>query len=350
MYLAAVLTQPSESGTQASPGADPNRGRSAVHPQTSVPVGPPRVRLPTSERPLPRQGAVAATSHSPTPQPAVASPDGNAAPRAAGSLAPAEKLRALPPAIPLATGHRRRRHPPHVPVTIRGHRELWNFNGETPSAYAVQQALVASAGGMAGTFQWTIPRGSAIADFNGASTAAGPSVTLKSKLGSTVRRDVHIRVDFTGAGGRTGHATRRFTVRKPKRVVFLRNSDGPDSVYVYLTKIHKRPVDQFGTSLPRGVEVNEQFTAAPTADFPGMDWRPSINRGGFITPPAWLFDLVGGETPAHTPTPVLATHSAAGVKVNHWPGVWRIGSMVIGRGVQVASVVWQKFRGKGRHV
>jgi hypothetical protein len=35
--------------------------------------------------------------------------------------------------------------------------------------------------------------------------------------------------------------------------------------------------------------------------------------------------------------------------VNHWPGVWRVGSSVIGRGRQVARVIWQKFRGKARH-
>ena len=139
-------------------------------------------------------------------------------------------------------------------------------------------------------------------------------------------------------------------MRRPDRLVLLRNHDRPDPAWVYLTEIHKKPVDQFGADLPRGVEVNEQFTAAPTADFAGMDWRASTNQGGFISPPAWLFDLVGGETPAHTPAPVVPADPDAGVRVSHWPGIWRIGSSVVGRGRQVASVIWQKFRGRGRHL
>jgi Domain of unknown function (DUF4157) len=237
-----------------------------------------------------------------------------------------------------------------VPVTILGDSELWWFNGERPSAYPLDQALLATAGSIPGTFRWEILSGITFADFNGFPTAVGPSALLTSKAPSGSKDDVEVKVEFTGAAGETGVATKKFTVQAPNSVRFIRYDDHTDPVYVYETNIHKAPVDQFGTDLPRGVEVNEEFTAPPTADFPGMDWRRGSPGGGFIVPPNWLFDIVGGETPSHTPTPVPPTHADAGVAVYHWPGIWRIGSSSIGKGRRVEAVTWQKYRGRARHL
>ena len=240
---------------------------------------------------------------------------------------------------------------PPVPVNITGGSELWHFNGESPTGYPLQQTLTASAGGAAGTFRWSIPAGSGFADFSGSPTAVGSSAVLRSKLGSSALNDVTVRVDFTAAtGGGVGTASRQFTVRRPDRLSFIRNDDHTDPTFVYETTIFKKPLDQFGTDLPRNVEVNEEFTALPSADFPGMDWRRGPNAGGVIGPPNWLFDIIGGETPGHTPAPVVPTNADAGVKVYHWPGIWRIGSSVVGSGRNVAAVTWQKFRGRARHV
>jgi hypothetical protein len=252
-----------------------------------------------------------------------------------------------PRATPRARSARRRTSR-RAQVSISGGSELWHFDGETPSAYAVQQALAASAGGIAGTFQWTIRRGSRFADFGGSAAAAGPNVTLHSKVGSAARHDVQVRVDFAGVGGQIGHATRNFTVRRPDRLHHLRNVDNTDATYGYMSHVHYSIQDQFRSVLPRNVDINEQFTAAPTADFAGMNWRPSTNMPAVVNPSDWE-DMIGGEAAGFNPAAVGPRDAHAGVRVNHWPGVWRVGSSVIGRGRQVARVIWQKFRGKARH-
>jgi hypothetical protein len=239
---------------------------------------------------------------------------------------------------------------PPVPVTIGGGTELWYFNGGTPTAYPIRRTLTAAAGGTPGVFRWSIPSGGLIADFDGSLTVVGPTANLRSKDASRASHDVHVRVDFAGAGGETGSASARYTVQAPASVRFIRNDDHTDPTFVYETKIHKAPVDQFGTDLPRGVEINEQFTATPTADFPGMDWRRGAHDGGFIVPPDWHYDTVEGETPDHTPTPVPPTDADAGIKVYHWPGIWRIGSSTVGSGREVERVTWQKYTGRARHI
>jgi len=235
-----------------------------------------------------------------------------------------------------------------VPVTITGGTELWHFNGSTPANYPLQQTLSAGAGGAAGTFTWSIVSGAGFADFNGSAAALGPSVTLKSKLPSGARNDVQLKVDFLGTGGQTGSATLNFTVLTPDHLNFLRNVDSASATFVYNTQIHYSIQDQFGTVLPRNVPINEHFTAAPTADFAGMDWRRGGEGNANVNPADW-FDNVDGETPGHTPGPVPPGNANEGVLVYHWPGTWQVGSNTIGSGKRVASVTWSKSRGHARH-
>jgi hypothetical protein len=191
--------------------------------------------------------------------------------------------------------------------------------------------------------------GASFAQFVGPAPFTGPAATLKSLAPSGAVNDVKIQVDFTGTAGGRGSVSRNFTVQAPQSTRFIRNDDSADPTFTYMTRIHKAPVDQFRTDLPRGIEINEQFTAAPTADFAGMDWRRGPNGGGFIMPPDWFYDMVGGETVGHTPAPVAPGAAGANVKVYHWPGTWRLGSRTIGRGRTIESVTWQKYRGYGRH-
>jgi hypothetical protein len=213
----------------------------------------------------------------------------------------------------------------------------------------VQQTLTASvAGSVPGVFTWTVQNGAAIADLDGAPVRVGNSVTVKSKDASAANNDVTIQVNFVGTGGETGVATQRLTVKAPNSLTHLRNVDGTDPTFVYRTEIHYSIQDQFGTTLPRNVPLNEQFTAAPTADFPGMNWRRGPEGGATVNPTDW-FDHVQGETPDKTPTPVPPTDAAAGTPVYHWPGTWRVGSTAIGNGRPVKTVTWSKSRGRARH-
>jgi hypothetical protein len=66
--------------------------------------------------------------------------------------------------------------------------------------------------------------------------------------------------------------------------------------------------------------------------------------------PAGSTDVIGGETSGLTPAPVGPAHANAGDAVTHWPGEWRVGSLSIGLGTLVATVTWQKYRGRARHM
>ncbi len=86
-----------------------------------------------------------------------------------------------------------------------------------------------------------------------------------------------------------------------------------------------------------------------TSDFPGMNWRRGTEGSATVSPSDW-FDHIQGETAGHVPVPVAPGAAGAGTAVYHWPGDWRVGSLTIGKGSHVASVVWQKNRGFARHV
>ena len=237
--------------------------------------------------------------------------------------------------------------PAPSPVTITGGSDLWWFDGQTPAGYPVRQALTAGATGP-GVFTWTILSGAAIADFSGLPVAVGPSATLVSKNRSLAQNDIVVQVQFVGATGSTGTATRRFTVLAPERLGFLRNVDKADPTFAYETEIHYNIQDQFGVVLPSTVPLNEQFTATPTADFPGMNWRRGAEGGATVSPADW-FDRVQGETAGHIPEPAAPTSFFRWIPIYHWPGIWRIGSAAIGVGRRVARVVWQKYKGFARH-
>jgi hypothetical protein len=91
------------------------------------------------------------------------------------------------------------------------------------------------------------------------------------------------------------------------------------------------------------------FTAAPTADAPGMNWSTSINGSTVVSPVDWM-DHIGGAAGGATPAAVAPNHANAGDAVYHWPGEWRVGSLSIGLGKLVATVTWQKYRGRARHL
>jgi hypothetical protein len=176
---------------------------------------------------------------------------------------------------------------------------------------------------------------------------ATPLVT--SQKGSTTALDAFVKLTHTASNGVQSTATKKVTVRTPASLSHISDVDNADPTFGYSCEIHYSIRDQFGTVLPSNVPINEHFTAAPTADFAGMNWRRGAEGGALVSPSNW-FDHIEGEVSTQTPTPVAPGAPNAAVKVYHWPGGWRVGSLVIGNGVLVKNLTWQKNRGFARHV
>lgn len=282
--------------------------------------------------------APAATSAGPAQAP---TPTAAPSPDVAHDEAP-KAATGAPPATPAGPPTAGPAGPTPTPPTlvITGPRELWYFDGETPANYDVSHALSANRTG--GTFAWTCSANLTLA----AAATAAPTVTTATA--SAAANDAWISLTHTDPAGAATTTRYQLTIKAPSSLGFLRNDDQTDASFAYVTFVHYSIKDQFGTVLPRSIPINEQFTAAPTADVPGMDWRRGAAGAALVSPTDWA-DQVQGETSSHTPTPVAPGAAGAGTLVYHWPGDWRAGSMTVGRGRMVKSVTWSKSRGHARH-
>jgi hypothetical protein len=258
------------------------------------------------------------------------------------SGAPAGGVGAPPRAQPLPSGQAAPAAPA-APATlyIRGPRTMWYFDGETPANYLVSTTLRSNRG--AGAFSWSVSPQLALS----APNVAAPVVTTAAP--SAALRDAWIRLRHTDAAGAASAASYRLTVRAPDSLGHINDVDTADPVWGYDCEIHYSIRDQFATTLPRNVPINEQWTGPVVADFAGMDWRRGAEGSATVNPANW-FDHIQGETAGHNPAPVNPGAPSAGVAVYHWPGDWRVGSLTIGNGTRVSSVTWQKDRGFARHV
>ncbi len=230
-----------------------------------------------------------------------------------------------------------------VPRTvIRGPREMWNFNGERPAGYAVSSRLSTNRTG--GTFTWSVSPQLTLSS----PTGATPTVTTVTP--SAARRDAWIRVRHTDAGGTRTAASYRLTILAPDTLTHLRDVDNPNAGFGYQTEIHYSISDQFGTTLPRNVPINERWSGPAVIDFPGGNWRRPTEGSATVNPADW-YDFVTGVSAGtgFIPDPVAPTHADAAVAAQHWPGAWRVGSLTIGNGRRVSSVTWQRNRGFARH-
>lgn len=228
-------------------------------------------------------------------------------------------------------------------LVIRGPRELWYFDNQTPAGYSVSAPLTANRRG--GTFQWTASPHLTLSS----ATDPAPTVTT-AQASASPGRDAWIRLRHTAADGTAGVASYALTVLAPDSLTHLRNVDNPHATWTYESRIHYSIMDQMGTVLPRNVPINEQWTGGIVADHAGMNWRRGAEGAATVNPADWN-DWIGGENVAFAavPTPVTAADPAAGTAVYHWPGDWRVGSLTIGSGRRVRSVTWQKNRGFARH-
>ncbi len=225
-------------------------------------------------------------------------------------------------------------------TVIRGSRELWYFNGETPANYTVSERLSTNRSG--GMFNWSASPQLTLSS----PTDATPTVTTAAA--SAARNDAWIRIRHSDTSGNPSAASYRLTILSPASLTHLRDVDTADAVWGYDCEIHYSIMNQFGIVLPSNVPINEQWTGGIVADFPFMDWRRGAEGAATVNPTDWL-DHIQGELAGHFPPPVGPGNLLAGIPVYHWPGDWRVGSLTIGNGSRVISVTWQKNMGYARH-
>lgn len=233
-------------------------------------------------------------------------------------------------------------------TVIRGPREMWNFDGETPANYLVSSRLSTNKSG--GSFQWSASPLLAL------SSATDPTPTVTTVTPSTPPgRDAWIRIRHTGAAAAATSASYRLTILAPESLTHLRNVDNPAAGLGYASEIHYSIHDQFGTVLPRNVPLNEEFTGPAVADFPGGNWTrpPACGATGVcgtsFNPADWHDRVTGEGDAGAVPATVAPTHPDAAVAAEHWPGKWYVGGSAIASGRHVKSVTWQRNRGFARH-
>jgi hypothetical protein len=313
----------------------------------------------TSEEPT------ASTGGQPTSTPADGGAPAPATPTNAGSPSPATPTNAgsPSPATPTNAGSPSPATPAdagapvpatpkvaHVVMMAPSGSELWWFDGGNPGGYPSQQPLQATAAGTPGTFRWRVVRGASFADFGGSAAATGPTVSLVSKAPSAALRDVAVVVDFTGSDGSTGTASFSFTVRAPHHMTRLGTETTNNAPTSYSTLVSYSIQDQFATTLPRNVPINEKWDVKPPkADFAGTNWPsfPLLEGSAIVNPAKWSDEVtMSTSTPTLMIPPILAS---GGVLVESFPGHWQVGQSATGAGHRVLDVTWQFFQDRGAH-
>ncbi len=252
------------------------------------------------------------------------------------------------PAAPVAPAPQPAQAAPAARTVIRGPREMWNFDGETPPNYLVSSPLSTNKRG--GAFRWSVSANLSL------SSAAVPRPVVTTVAPSVPPgRDATIRIRHTDAAGTATAASYRLTILAPESLTHLRNVDRAVAGLGYESEVHYSIHDQLGTVLPRNVPLNEEFTGPAIQDFPGGNWTrpPACGAAGVcgasFNPADWSDRVTGEGDAGAIPAPVGPAHPSAAVAAEHWPGDWFIGSSVIGDGRRVSTITWQRNRGFARH-
>jgi hypothetical protein len=225
-----------------------------------------------------------------------------------------------------------------VKPTISGGTAVWYFGGQSQSNYTTQLALTASSGS---SYSWSITAGSGKASLSSSGSSATITGTAKSAL-----NEVGVSVTVNGVSS----STHSLTVYVPDSFSYAGTDYLTDSTYAYFTKIHYQIVDQFGDVLPSAVDFNEHFTASPTPDYSGEDWRRGPESPTAGANPTDVWDGIQGETSDRTPTPTATcSPTVCTTKVYHWPGGFWVGSTTAGSGYQAKSLTWQKYTDHAEH-
>jgi hypothetical protein len=247
------------------------------------------------------------------------------------------------------------------PINIVRDKDIWWFNGENAANYDEEGKLTAWGGvpgATRGTFQWDVVRGTTIIDFQNGSDSMtrvnANRVGIKSTDRSTTRGDVRVRCRWS-LGGRSRTLYHSFTVWAPETAVVVAGPTDSPWGTGFQTSYTMEVRDQFGTAIPKRLEVNEDF-GAWVSDFPGETWGTPPPNGAFTGPPApavsQFIDEYGARYAPGTRIPDPVNPGAAGwtTPVKHAPQYYRAGSTVVGRGRLIKTHRMQFYRGRGRQI
>jgi hypothetical protein len=256
--------------------------------------------------------------------------------------APAAPPPSTAPAVPPPSGPSA---PAPVPsLVVMGPTEMWWFGGDTPASYTVSGRLSSNA--TTGTFAWSKSGPLSL------SSATAPTPTVTTTAASASQKDAKVflkHIDTAGVSTTVGYS---LTVRSPSSMTPTGNTNnavprGWQSLIGYSIQ------DQFGTTLPRAVPINEQWTnKPPIPDFAGTNWPSSAPTEGSATvnPAGWNDNMshTDGVPPSDIPTP--AAPGSGGPLVEHFAGHWHVGHLTPpGGGVNVRNVTWRFFQDHGDH-
>jgi hypothetical protein len=255
-----------------------------------------------------------------------------------------------------------------VAPRIKGPSEVWWFNGVTPREWEnkTKVTLTAIPSGEKSYF-WTITDGADFAQFsNGETTKTTTNNTVKLELNSappgsptgncsTPPNNITVTVTVNNVSSAPFKLTGKMPASiKPNKPI----SDVPNLFSGYKSTIFYELDDQFGCVLPKDVDVREVFTLTTPIKDEDTNWNIGQLAGAHpnLSNPNGIHDVITGQsaiTANGIPSPLPAIPCpgcpAWPVRVEHWCGYVEVGSQVEGKGVQVATLTWQKFVNHARH-
>jgi len=241
---------------------------------------------------------------------------------------------------------------------ITGPATVWWFNREEPDGYDVDVRLDVLPINK-GPYAFRVVTGSQYAQFlNGSPTftTSSPAARVEAKAAPPKNQgNATVTVRVRGVTS----DPHKLKVLRPYRDVYLFTADRAGvGIYAgsFESNIHYKIIDQFGRQLPANVPINERFNSTPIPDDAAANWStagaPLACAGGVcpsIAPADWMDFIAIDRHPTLTPLPLRPQTPLRTQKIDHWSGMWRVGSGVVGRGVPVHTNVWQRYRDHGRH-
>lgn len=234
-----------------------------------------------------------------------------------------------------------------VEPIISGPPTLWWFNGlgSGVSGYATQITLTANSEGLGTSYQWSVASGS---DKISLPTSTSSTVQVTGTGQSRAANDASVTVTV---GGVTS-APFKLTVRAPYTLGTDPNNPAPvyssDGTYVWSVQIPYRVLDNLLTPMPNPVSINENWTTPVANDYLNTNWRQGAAGCATLGSGGAFADLIEGETPDRTPTPVYNPQEN-GLAVQHWGQEWRVGTCAIGSGPRVQTDTLQKYTDHAAH-